>query len=168
MVATAASSRSRRNLAHVNYRAEKIINQPQPLALPEQRQPATRRRKKRAKRARTALQPAVHAQPLPHGRDFVPLQLFSVPLEVHLKVYRDVGMSTRRAKIPGFKCVSWTTHRFSQNMMLFNRRVREGVELVIDEADRELPAKIVVDFALFRQLPRLLYMIEEAIKLERT
>lgn len=107
----------------------------------------------------------VHAISLRPGRGLARQVL--LPLEINLDIFAHIGTVAKRAPIPGFATGTWRTHVWGANAIHFNRRIRAEVKLRVDETDRSQPAQIFIDFEATRQLPRLLYMIEEGVKLER-
>lgn len=82
-------------------------------------------------------------------------------------VYEYIGASIQQEPIPGFPSGRWTAHNL--NHPRFRTLAYPDVELKLDREERRdnLPAQIVVNFEHIRQLPRLLSMIEEGVRLER-
>lgn len=80
-------------------------------------------------------------------------------------VYREMDIIQEQTPIPGFPSGSWTAHNVASPP--FRTPTYLEVESVLNADDRKLPAQIVMDYEHIRQLPRLLSMVEAAVKLER-
>jgi len=140
--------RSPRDLPRVDYYKEKIIQSPGVFAPPTP--PA-----------------AVNLNPTPEQILRVRGWWSNVlPGELRLMVYEALGITRpEETPIPGFPSGLWLAHNVRHPHLRWP--TYPEVEAVLSTRDRELPAQIIMGFEHVRQLPRLLFMIEEAARLER-
>jgi hypothetical protein len=93
--------------------------------------------------------------------------IIQLPPELRMMVYERIRTSVQRDTIPGFPSGSYSA--YNMNHPRFRTPAYPDVEIVLDRLERlgNESAQIVMDFEQIRQLPRLLSMIEEGVRLER-
>lgn len=150
MLAPAAGLRRLpRNLPKVDYYEEKIIISPGVFAPAPAPAPA-----------------AVNLNPTPEQIAQVRGWWGDVlPAEVRLMVSEASRFTQpEELPIPGFPSGRWLAHNVRHPH--FRIPTYPEVETALRARDRELSAQVLLDFEHIRELPRLLVMIEEAVRLE--